>query len=423
VSQLTQTGWQIFVEVPGKAPIELPNGESVIGRSRACAVQIAETTVSRQHAIFVVEPGKVKLRDLGSSNGTFVNGQRVDGEMPLTDGDRVVVGEAELVLRVLAPLGPAEATARLVIPPLTQAPLASPVGNDADLNLPLDRPFAPASAAWQPPAASASPAWQPPAPQAPAPGAASAALLGEAFASPAASPLRDDPPPVSGLSPTPIPPPRPVPAIAPPPALTPPPMPVPRMPTASAPARADGAAPADPFAPSAPAGSLEKKDGEMLSSIRDIDLAPVPPPVAQPRKVTVIDKAEPAGFWLRVVASLLDTIPLALLAGLPIFVQVFISPSIGSLLFVLAPLYSLFVYLVLPATWGTTPGKRLMKLAIVSESTGPGQGLGWGTAALRLVGYLVCSFTAGLGYLLVAFSARKQGLHDLIAKTNVVRKR
>ncbi|MDQ1347540.1 MAG: hypothetical protein QG573_912, partial [Acidobacteriota bacterium] len=122
MNQVDQTGWQIFVEVPGKAPIELPAGESVIGRSRACIVQIAETTVSRQHAIFVVEPGKVRLRDLGSSNGTFVNGERVDGEIPLTDGDRVVVGEAELVLRMLAPLGPSEATARLVIPPLTAPP-------------------------------------------------------------------------------------------------------------------------------------------------------------------------------------------------------------------------------------------------------------------------------------------------------------
>jgi uncharacterized RDD family membrane protein YckC len=63
-----------------------------------------------------------------------------------------------------------------------------------------------------------------------------------------------------------------------------------------------------------------------------------------------------------------------------------------------------------------------MKLAIVSESTVPGQGLGWATAGLRLVGYLVCGVTLGLGYLLVAFSAHKQGLHDLIAKTNVVRK-
>ncbi len=130
VNQVSQTGWQIFVEVLGKAPIELPAGESVIGRSRSCTVQIAETTVSRQHAIFVVEPGKVRLRDLGSSNGTFVNGGRVDGEIPLADGDRVVVGETEIVLRMLAPLGPSEATAKLVIPPLAAPPSTAGSGTD-----------------------------------------------------------------------------------------------------------------------------------------------------------------------------------------------------------------------------------------------------------------------------------------------------
>ena len=120
---MSASGWQIFVEVPGKAPVELALGEAVIGRSRSAAVQIAESTVSRQHAVFVVEPGKVRLKDLGSSNGTYVNGKRVDGSIGLSDGDRVVVGEAELVVRILAPLGPAEATQRLVIPPMT-APLS-----------------------------------------------------------------------------------------------------------------------------------------------------------------------------------------------------------------------------------------------------------------------------------------------------------
>ena len=325
MSQVSQTGWQIFVEVPGKAPIELPPGESVIGRSRACLVQIAETTVSRQHAIFVVEPGRVKLRDLGSSNGTFVNGQRVDGEMPLEDGDRVVVGEAELVLRMLAPLGPAEATAKLVIPPMSTPALPST--------------YPPAS----------------------------------------------------------------------------PPIVLPDA--ARAPARESAAAPPTP-APMAAVGAA-KKSGEMLPSIRDIDLAPAP----AARKTRVSEKFAPAGFWLRVVAALLDGIPFGLLAAIQVGVSLFVSPKLGGLLWLFMIAYWLLVFLVMPALKGTTPGKKLMKLAIVSDTTVPGQGLGWKTAALRLVGYLVCSITFGLGYLLVAFSARKQGLHDLIAKTNVVRRR
>jgi pSer/pThr/pTyr-binding forkhead associated (FHA) protein/uncharacterized RDD family membrane protein YckC len=370
VNQVSQTGWQIFVEVLGKAPIELPAGESVIGRSRSCTVQIAETTVSRQHAIFVVEPGKVRLRDLGSSNGTFVNGGRVDGEIPLADGDRVVVGETEIVLRMLAPLGPSEATAKLVIPPLA-APLSTP----APAPTPPRPPAPPAAAPRMGPAPGSQAPWSP-------------------------TPLSRIPA---------------APAPLPPAALAPSALVVPIAPIA----------PIAPFpADAAPAG------GELLSSIRDIDLAPVPPPVPRPSpvatpvaKAATTGKVEPAGFWLRVAASLLDSIPFGILAGAQVGVALFISPFFGKLIFATLVAYGLVVMLVLPALWGTTPGKKLMKLAIVSETTGPGEGLGWKTAALRLVGYLVCSVTFGLGYLLVAFSAHKQGLHDLIAKTNVVRKR
>ncbi|MEO8195516.1 MAG: FHA domain-containing protein [Thermoanaerobaculia bacterium] len=364
---MSQTDWQIFVEVPGKAPVELPAGESVIGRSRACLVQIAETTVSRQHAIFVVEPGKVRLRDLGSSNGTFVNGQRVDGEIPLADGDRVVVGEAELVVRMLAPLGPSEATARLVIPPMTApAPVTAPP-------LPASAPAsAPAELRFPPP---------------PNP-----------LSSPSPSRASDSQAPWS-------------------------PTPLSRIPPAPP------APPALGAVSPAPAATAEK-GGELLSSIRDIDLAPVPPPVPRPAavvapvaKVGTSGKIEPAGFWLRVAATLLDSIPFLVLAGIQFLVALYVSPNLASMITLLTVAYGLALVLVLPALWGTTPGKRLLKLWIVSESTAPGMGLGWGTAALRWVGYLVCSVTFGLGYLLVAFSARKQGLHDLIAKTNVVRKR
>ncbi len=371
MNQVNQTGWQIFVEVPGKAPIELPAGESVIGRSRACIVQIAETTVSRQHAIFVVEPGQVRLRDLGSSNGTFVNGERVEGEMPLSDGDRVVVGEAELVLRMLAPLGPSEATAKLVIPPL-----AAPPG-----------PPEPAAA---PPPTLGSP-----------PGFASAA--------PRVSPTSGS---HAAWAPTPL-------------SRIPAPPAAPPAPLASGPP-----AHVAPTPPPSPAAESSPKSNELLSSIRDIDLAPVPPPAprtaplaAPVAKAATTGKAEPAGFWLRVVASLLDSIPFGLLAAIQVGLAIFVSPKLAGLVSLVLVAYGLVVMLVLPALKGTTPGKKLMKLAIVSETTGPGEGLGWKTAALRLVGYLVCSVTFGLGYLLVAFSARKQGLHDLIAKTNVVRKR
>ena len=89
-------GWQVFFEIPGKPPVELPDGDSIIGRSRSSVVHIPETTVSRQHArVAVAGGGQVVLHDLGSSNGTYVNGDKVEGERRLADGDRVLVGDAE----------------------------------------------------------------------------------------------------------------------------------------------------------------------------------------------------------------------------------------------------------------------------------------------------------------------------------------
>jgi uncharacterized RDD family membrane protein YckC len=169
----------------------------------------------------------------------------------------------------------------------------------------------------------------------------------------------------------------------------------------------------------APAPVAGKKS-ELLPSIREIDAVPVPPPA--PRKAPVVESAAPAGFWIRVAAALLDSIPVVLLAIAGVALAFLVSPNAGLPLTLLQLGYGIWIALAMPALKGTTPAKKLLKLAIVSDSTAPGQGLGWGTAFLRLAGHVVCSLTFGLGYLLVAFTAQKQGLHDMIAKTRVVRR-
>ncbi|KAB2958303.1 MAG: FHA domain-containing protein, partial [Thermoanaerobaculia bacterium] len=132
-------GWQVFFEIPGKPPVELREGESIIGRSRTSAVHIPETTVSRQHArVTVNDGGIVLLADLGSANGTVVNGEKVEGDRRLADGDRVLVGDAELVIRILAPAEAADATVRVVIPPLGPPPAGATVRMDfADAATPV----------------------------------------------------------------------------------------------------------------------------------------------------------------------------------------------------------------------------------------------------------------------------------------------
>jgi pilus assembly protein CpaF len=89
-------GW--FLEVEGRR-IDLREGEVTVGRSRGCGVVLRDPSVSRGHALLSVASGRVTLQDLRSSNGTYVNGRRLDAETPLTEGDRVVIGETALYLR------------------------------------------------------------------------------------------------------------------------------------------------------------------------------------------------------------------------------------------------------------------------------------------------------------------------------------
>jgi pSer/pThr/pTyr-binding forkhead associated (FHA) protein len=69
-----------------------PLGEFVIGRGAECHVRPNSDWVSRQHCLLRVAEDGVVLRDLGSRNGTLVNGTRVKGECRLADGDKLQIG-------------------------------------------------------------------------------------------------------------------------------------------------------------------------------------------------------------------------------------------------------------------------------------------------------------------------------------------
>jgi hypothetical protein len=80
-------------------PQSLPlRGTTVIGRGAEADVQLTDTGVSRRHAEVRVVDDHVEVHDLGSTNGTRVNGQRV-AAATLTDGDRITVGTSDLVFR------------------------------------------------------------------------------------------------------------------------------------------------------------------------------------------------------------------------------------------------------------------------------------------------------------------------------------
>ena len=70
----------------------LTETQNVVGRSPTVQIIINEASVSRQHARFVLVGDNVVVEDMGSSNGTFLNDVRTEGQVPLKDGDIVRLG-------------------------------------------------------------------------------------------------------------------------------------------------------------------------------------------------------------------------------------------------------------------------------------------------------------------------------------------
>jgi len=71
----------------------LGEGRHVVGRAETCAIVLESTKSSRQHAAIDVAPSGAVVTDLGSANGTFVNGQRLAAPHPLRAGETVMFGD------------------------------------------------------------------------------------------------------------------------------------------------------------------------------------------------------------------------------------------------------------------------------------------------------------------------------------------
>jgi pSer/pThr/pTyr-binding forkhead associated (FHA) protein len=86
-----------FFPRPGESPqrISLDPLPFTVGRIDTADLQVDSTRVSRQHAQVVLENGRFVLRDLGSTNGTYVNGKQIESAV-LADGDTVLIADFEL---------------------------------------------------------------------------------------------------------------------------------------------------------------------------------------------------------------------------------------------------------------------------------------------------------------------------------------
>lgn len=78
--------------------LELSPGTFAIGRSAECQLSLDDPLVSRKHASLLVDEEMVWVEDAGSRNGVLVNGVRIDKRTRLGDGDRITIGQQEMVL-------------------------------------------------------------------------------------------------------------------------------------------------------------------------------------------------------------------------------------------------------------------------------------------------------------------------------------
>jgi uncharacterized RDD family membrane protein YckC len=136
-----------------------------------------------------------------------------------------------------------------------------------------------------------------------------------------------------------------------------------------------------------------------------------------------------AGFWIRVVAAILDSFLLsAVQFALTFIITMSIDamdmaaledPAISFVIWLFGMTISLGYAVFFTGYCGQTPGKMALRIKVVRTDGDP---MTYGRAAKReILGKFVSSLLLGIGYLMVAFDKQKQGLHDKIADTYVVK--
>jgi pSer/pThr/pTyr-binding forkhead associated (FHA) protein len=83
-----------------KRSFSITKDVTVIGRREDCDLRIPVSEVSRKHCRVLKDGDAVRVEDLGSSNGTYHNGQRISGSVTLEPGDSVQVGPVVFVLQI-----------------------------------------------------------------------------------------------------------------------------------------------------------------------------------------------------------------------------------------------------------------------------------------------------------------------------------
>jgi uncharacterized RDD family membrane protein YckC len=190
-----------------------------------------------------------------------------------------------------------------------------------------------------------------------------------------------------------------------------------------------------------PSATVCQKCGSGLTQVIPVANAVAVPAAAAPALAyapPVATGPEYGGFWLRVVAMLLDGVvlsvvitPIIFLVMFPAVKQAVDDAQRGSQdppmelfarMFAVIPLIYLVNWLydslLTCSSWQGTVGKRVLRLKVIDQA---GNRVSFGRATGRSLSKIFLSGILYVGYIMVAFTDRKQGLHDMIAATYVVR--
>ena len=133
-------------------------------------------------------------------------------------------------------------------------------------------------------------------------------------------------------------------------------------------------------------------------------------------------KYEYAGFWIRLGASIIDNIiimvalvPIGMLMGWNSMYSSEMTSTADWLWQILMAAFCVFCWV----KFAGTPGKRLLRLKVLDERTGENVTVGQGI--IRYIGYFPSTLVFFLGFIWIAFDSKKQGWHDKMARTVVVK--
>ncbi len=95
--ELSMTDWTIKLHDTIIKTFSIKEGQTItIGRAKECDIAIDNTAISRQHVSLCMNSGIYFLSDMGSTNGTFVNGRKIDVDEPVSETDTILFGKFTL---------------------------------------------------------------------------------------------------------------------------------------------------------------------------------------------------------------------------------------------------------------------------------------------------------------------------------------